>query len=40
MSDEMRLPTFKGNGSEDPNQHGFLCEAVWSINNVTDKVVR
>jgi len=25
---EMKLPLFQGNGSEDPQQHWFLCEAV------------
>jgi hypothetical protein len=40
MADEMRLPTFRGDGSEDPDQHWFLCEAVWSIKNVTDEAVK
>jgi hypothetical protein len=40
MVDEMRLPTFRGYGSEDPNQHWFLCEAMWSINNVTDEAIK
>jgi hypothetical protein len=40
MVDEMRLPTFRGDGSEDPNQHWFLCEAIWSIKNVTDEIVK
>jgi hypothetical protein len=40
MSDEMRLPTFRGDGSEYPDQHQFLCEAIWSINNVIDEVVK
>jgi hypothetical protein len=40
MVDEMRLPIFRGDGSEDPNQHWFLCEAVWSIKQVNDKVVK
>jgi hypothetical protein len=40
MVDEMRLPTFRGDGSEDPDQHWFLCEAVWSIKNVTDEAVK
>jgi hypothetical protein len=40
MADEMRLPTFRGDGSEDPNQHWFLCEVVWSIKNVTDEAVK
>jgi hypothetical protein len=40
MVDEMRLPTFIGDGYEDPDQHWFICEAVWSINNVTDEAVK
>jgi hypothetical protein len=40
MEDEMRLPTFRGDGSEDPDQHWFLCEALWIINNVIDEDVR
>ena len=31
MADEMRLPIFRGDGSKDPDQHWFLCEAVWNI---------
>jgi hypothetical protein len=31
MEDEMRLPIFKGDGSEDHDHHWFLCEVVWSI---------
>jgi hypothetical protein len=40
MADEMRLPIFRGYGSEDPDQHWFLCEAVWNIKNVTDEAVK
>jgi hypothetical protein len=40
MADEMRLPIFRGDGSEDLDHHRFLCEAVWSIKNVTDKAVK
>jgi hypothetical protein len=40
MADEMRLPTFRGDGSEDPDQHRFLCKFVWSIKNVTDEAVK
>jgi len=40
MVDEMRLPIFRGYGSEDLDQHWFLCEAIWSIKKVTDKVVK
>jgi hypothetical protein len=40
MADEMRLPISRGYGSEDPDQHWFLCEAVWNIKNVTDEAVK
>jgi hypothetical protein len=40
MADEMGLPTFRGDGSEDPDQHWFLCEAVWSIKNITDDALK
>jgi hypothetical protein len=40
MVDEMRLPIFRGDGSEDPDQHCFLCEAVWNIKNFANKVVK
>ena len=25
------LPTFNGNGMEDPEQHWFFCEAIWMV---------
>jgi hypothetical protein len=40
VADEMRLPTFRGYVYEDPDQQWFLCEAVWSIKNVTDEFVK
>jgi hypothetical protein len=40
MADEMRLPTFRGDGSEDLDHHWFLFEVIWSIKNVTDEVVK
>ena len=40
MEDEMRLCIFKGDGSEDPDQHQFLCDNVWSIKIVTDEAVK
>jgi hypothetical protein len=40
MVDEMRLPTFRGDGSEDLDQHWFICEVVWSIKNVIDEAVK
>jgi hypothetical protein len=40
MEDEMRLPIFKGDGSEDLDHHWFLCETVWNIKNVTDEAIK
>jgi hypothetical protein len=40
MADEMRHPIFRGDGSEDLDQHWFLCEAIWNIKNVTDEAVK
>ena len=28
---DIQLPTFNGNGAEDPKQHWFLCEDVWIV---------
>ena len=28
---DIRLPTFNGNGTKDPEQHWVLCEAVWMV---------
>jgi hypothetical protein len=36
----MRLPNFRGDGSEDHDQHWFLCQDVWSINNVTNEAIK
>ena len=32
----MKLPIFKGTGAEDPEQHWFLCEAMWTIKKIND----
>jgi hypothetical protein len=40
MEDEMRLTTFRGDGSKDPEKHWFLYEVVWSIKNITDEAVK
>ena len=34
MGDDMKLPTFRGTRAEDPEQHWFLCEAVWTIKQI------
>jgi hypothetical protein len=37
---EMGLPIFRGDGSKDPDQHWFLCEAVWGIKKVIDEAIK
>ena len=34
MGDDMKLPTFRGTGAEDPEEHWFLCEVVWTIKQI------
>ena len=34
MGDDIKLPVFWGTGAEDPDQHLFICEAVWNIKQV------
>ena len=36
MGDDIKLLVFQGIGTEDPDQHFFLCEVVWSIKKVQD----
>ena len=31
VGDDIKLPIFNGNGMEDPKQHWFLCEVVWTV---------
>jgi hypothetical protein len=40
MGDDMKLPVFKGLGLEDPEQHWFRCEAVWSVKQVIDDDIK
>ena len=40
MTDDIKLPVFKGTGSEDPEQFWFLCKAVWTAKNILDQDVR
>ena len=37
MHDDIKLPVFKGTGSEDPEQFWFLCEAMWTTKSITDQ---
>jgi hypothetical protein len=36
VDNTLRLPEFKGIGSEDPEQHMFICETIWTTKNVHD----
>ena len=40
MNDDIKLPVFKGTGSEDLEQFWFLCEAVWTAKNIMDQEIR
>ena len=40
MGDDMKLPIFKGTGEEDPEQHWFLCEAMWTIKTINDDKIK
>ena len=37
---DIKLLTFKGNGSEDPEKHWFLCEVVWTVRQVQDEAIK
>ena len=38
--DEMKLPMFHGNGTDDPEQYQFLCEAVWTTRQIVDNDIK
>ena len=40
LADDIKLPFFKGTGSEDPEQFWFLCEVMWNAKNISDQDVR
>ena len=40
MVDDMKLPVFRGTGLEDPEQHWFLCEAMWHVKQVVDDDIK
>ena len=40
MADDIRMPTFKENGSQDHEQHMFVCEAIWTTKQITDPNAR
>ena len=38
--DEMKLPIFHGNGTDDPEQYWFLCEEVWTTRQSVDDDIK
>ena len=40
MGDDMKLPVFKGSGLEYPEQHWFLCDAMWCVKQVIDDDIK
>ena len=36
----MKLPIFQGNGTDDPEQYQFLCEAIWTARQTIDVDVK
>ena len=40
MGDDIKLPIFRGTGAEDPDQHFFLCEAIWNIKQVQNDDIK
>jgi len=39
LDNTLTLPEFHGVGSEDPEQHLFVCETIWAAKNVQYEVV-
>jgi hypothetical protein len=40
MDNTLRLSEFQGIGSEDLEQHFFVCEMLWAAKNIHDEVVK
>ena len=38
--DDMKLPLFHGNRTDDPEHYWFLCEEVWTVRQATDDDVK
>jgi hypothetical protein len=36
----LRMLEFQGTGSEDPEQHLFVCDTIWTVKNVQDEVTK
>ena len=40
VGNDTKLPLFHGNGTGDPKQYWFLCEAVWIVRHTTGDEVK
>jgi hypothetical protein len=40
IDNTLRMPEFQGVGSEDPEQHLFVCEMIWTMKNVQDEAMK
>ena len=40
VGDEMKLPIFHGNRTDDPEQYWLLCEAVWTARQIVDDDIK
>jgi hypothetical protein len=40
IDNTLRLPEFKGVGSEDPKQHLFVCKTIWVTKNILDEAAK
>ena len=40
MGDNVKLPLFYGNGTEDVEQYRFLCEEVWIVKKFQDEEIK
>ena len=36
----LRMPEFQGAGLEDPEQHLFVCNMIWTMKNVQDEATK
>jgi hypothetical protein len=36
----LSLPMFHGMGKYDAEQHWFMCEAIWSVKQITEKAAK
>jgi hypothetical protein len=40
VDNTLRMPEFKGVGSEDREKHMFVCETIWVVKNVQDEDIK